>query len=150
MRTYQAGGFDEASKRIYGQAGHQRVGQKAGHIRAIKRKRAKRAKGSVSTYSDYRQAQIWTDQGFEMNTNIRRFEVGKTYSVYHMLSDELDTVTVVSRNGNRVTFTDGRSGNALRSVGPDGNEETIRLGEVGPVATGGVVRVCALRNEVAG
>ena len=82
--------------------------------------------------------------------NIRRFEVGSTYAVFHMLSDELDTVTVAARNGNRVTFTDGRSGNALRSVGPDGDEETIRLGEVGSVATGGVVRVCALRNEATG
>ena len=82
--------------------------------------------------------------------NIKRFEVGSTYAVFHMLSDELDTVTVAARNGNRVTFTDGRSGTALRSVGPDGDEETIRLGEVGPVATGGVVRVCALRNEATG
>ena len=82
--------------------------------------------------------------------NIRRFEVGSTYAVFHMLSDELDTVTVAARNGNRVTFTDGRSGTALRSVGPDGDEETIRLGEVGPDATGGVVRVCALRNEATG
>ena len=79
--------------------------------------------------------------------NIRRFDVGSTYVVFHMLSDELDTVTVATRTGNRITFTDGRGGNALRSVGPDGDEETIRLGEVGPVATGGVVRVCALRNE---
>lgn len=42
--------------------------------------------------------------------NIRRFEVGSSYAVFHMLSEELDTVTVAARNGNRVTFTDGRSG----------------------------------------
>lgn len=82
-----------------------------------------------------------------MTTNIRRFEVGNTYAVFHLLSDDLDTVTVAARDGNRVTFTDGRGGIALRSVGPHGDEETIRLGEVGPVATGGVVRVCALRKE---
>lgn len=82
-----------------------------------------------------------------MTTNIRRFEVGNTYAVFHLLSDDLDTVTVAAREGNRVTFTDGRGGIALRSVGPHGDEETIRLGEVGPVATGGVVRVCALRKE---
>ena len=78
---------------------------------------------------------------------IRRFEVGSTYLVFHMLSDAEDAATVAARDGNRVTFTDGRSGNARRSVGPHGDEETIRLGEVGPVATGGVVRVCALRKE---
>ena len=82
-----------------------------------------------------------------MTTNIRRFEVGNTYAVFHLLSDDLDTVTVAAREGNRVTFTDGCGGIALRSVGPHGDEETIRLGEVGPVATGGVVRVCALRKE---
>ena len=82
-----------------------------------------------------------------MTTNIRRFEVGNTYAVFHLLSDDFDTVTVAAREGNRVTFTDGRGGIALRSVGPRGDEETIRLGEVGPVATGGVVRVCALRKE---
>ena len=68
-----------------------------------------------------------------MTTNIRRFEVGNTYAVFHLLSDDLDTVTVAAREGNRVTFTDGRGGIALRSVGPHGDEETIRLGEVGPV-----------------
>ena len=82
---------------------------------------------------------------------IRCFEIGSTYVVYHMFSDELDTVTVASRSGNRVTFTDGRSGNALRSVGPDEKtEEAIRFDEVGPEATGGIVRVCSLREDATG
>ena len=74
---------------------------------------------------------------------MRKFEAGATYGVLHML-DRQDFVTVSSRTNDLVRLTDGREAKALPGIGPDDrSEEVIRLNEQGPIAAGGVVRVCA-------
>lgn len=71
---------------------------------------------------------------------MRAFEPGQTYGVLH-LDDRRESVTVVARDANTVTLSDGRKARILAGVAPDGDdEEVIRLDECGAVA--GVVRVC--------
>jgi hypothetical protein len=76
-----------------------------------------------------------------------RFVVGRTYGVLHM-DDRNEVVVIAARTADSVQFADGRSARVLHGEAPDGSaEEVIRLGEVGPVATGGVVRACHLRSH---
>ena len=73
---------------------------------------------------------------------MRTFEPGQTYGVLH-LDDRRESVTVVARDANTVTLSDGRKARVLAGVAPDGgDEEVIRLGECGAVAVDGLVRVC--------
>ena len=73
---------------------------------------------------------------------MKAFEVGETDGVLHM-DDRRETVTIAARDGSIVRFSDGRTARVLAGIAPDStDEECIRLGEVGPVATGGIVRVC--------
>ena len=75
---------------------------------------------------------------------MNRFEVGRSYGVLH-LGERREAVTVASRDQETVTLEDGRKARILHGASHDGTaEEVLRLGEVGAVATGGVVRVCHL------
>lgn len=72
------------------------------------------------------------------------FVVGRSYGVLH-LDDRRESVTVAARTAESVQLSDGRTARVLHGVAPDGSaEEVIRLGEVGALATGGVVRACHL------
>lgn len=76
-----------------------------------------------------------------------RFVVGRTYGVLHM-DDRREVVTVAARTADSVQLADGRSVRIVHGEAPHGgSEEVLRLGEAGPVATGGVVRVCHLRSK---
>lgn len=76
-----------------------------------------------------------------------RFEPGRTYGVLHM-HDTSERVTVVARDANTVTLSDGRKARILAGVAPDGgDEEVLRLSESGAVALGGVVRASDVRVE---
>ncbi len=78
---------------------------------------------------------------------MKLFEIGCRYGVLHM-TDLDETIEIASRDQETVTLTDGRRARVLAGMAPDGSdEEVIRLGEVGCVAHGGVVRVCALRSK---
>lgn len=73
---------------------------------------------------------------------MQAFQPGQTYGVLHP-DDRRESVTVVARDSNTVTLSDGRKARILAGVAPDGgDEEVIRLGECGAVAVGGVVRAC--------
>jgi hypothetical protein len=76
----------------------------------------------------------------------RAFEVGREYGVLH-IGDRTETVLITSRGAKTVTLGDGRKARILAGIAPDGGgEEVIRLGERGPVAFGGVVRACHIRE----
>lgn len=76
-----------------------------------------------------------------------RFEVGETYGVLHCDEHE-EWVTVSARDAANVTLSDGRKLRVLLGSSPTGgDEEVLRIAEVGQVATGGVVRVCHKRRE---
>jgi hypothetical protein len=73
-----------------------------------------------------------------------KFEVGKSYGVLH-LDDRPEVVTVTGRDERTVTLSDGRKSPILQGSAPDGgDEEVLRLDEVGALAHGGVVRACAV------
>lgn len=78
---------------------------------------------------------------------MERFEIGKSYSVWHMDERE-EVVTIASRSSKSVTLADGRTVRVSVGNAPsEGTEEVLRIDEVGAVATGGVVRVCHLRSN---
>ena len=59
------------------------------------------------------------------------------------MDDRRESVLIDSRSAETVTLADGRICRVLAGLGPDGNaEEVLRIDEVGPMAVGGVVRVC--------